>query len=166
MKARSRHRSLLLAFTFLFGASAGCPHPAKTTTQSPVQAASDPCASTDAMVQGTTPGSCTLAQRICLIAGDLPQSINQPDFLPQQSYARTWQPHLKAWEAQLDQIATEPTLESYARIARKKLELADASEDSRRSEVSGGDLVHALKLVAEHAAPLIPKPGLPCTIPQ
>jgi hypothetical protein len=105
------------------------------------------------MVNGATPKSCTLAQRICLLFDDLPSASRQPDFVPEASYLVRYRPHARAWLAELDELAKEPALSSYVLIARTKIELADASEADRRL------------VVEQNAAAVLPKPGLPCSLP-
>ena len=158
-----RQRFGLLGAVALF--LAGCPH-SPGPTKAATGTAGDACGNLEALLKGTTPGSCTVAQRICLIARDLPSTLSQPDFVPAAGYTARGQSHVSAWLTQLTEIAKEPALASYAQGARHKLEQVNASQHDRSLVVESGDLVYALKLLAQKAETAAPPIALDCQLPE
>ena len=158
-RLRAQRLAVLLALPLGLTA-AGCRHRVDRPTTS-AAATSDPCVTT-----GAARSSCTLAQRICLVAGDLPSTVGQPDFIPTASYTARWQSHVSAWLFQLTEIAKEPTIESYAQAARRKLEQVNASEHDRRLIIENGDLLYALKVLGQKAKTAVPPVELSCPLPE
>lgn len=146
------------------GATAACQHAAIKASPTGGEG-SDPCGSMEAVLRGAATSACTPAQRICLLVGDAPAAVAAPDFVPEAGYAARWQSHVQRWRTLLDELTKQPELESYVHAALRKIELLSGSERDRRLIVENGDLLHALQVLTEKAATLLPGPGLGCSPP-
>ena len=157
-------RFQLLQRAFLASAIlVGCHGPAARPGGT-VAAGADPCESIAAAMAGAKTSGCTLAQHLCLIVRDVPLVINQADFVPDKTYALSWQPHVSAWRTELAGVAQEAALAPYVQFTKQQLDWLDKSEKDRRLVVENGDLLHALRNLIGATKAIVPSPGLGCAL--
>lgn len=162
MKEKPRNgifASVLFASLFLIA----CPHQGSTDANSS-SADEKGCPDFAAAKKGTSTKGCTTAQRICLIASDLPKAIKQPDFLPDKEYASRYSKHVAVWNAELAEVAKTAGLESNVTAMKSRIDLLDGSETARRLIVENGDLLRDFSALADKAQRVLPAPGLGCTV--
>ncbi len=120
------------------------------------------CPAIAAALAGAGTEACSPAQRVCLVAGDLPATVARPDFVPASTFAR-YQANVTLWRAEAARIGALPALAADAQVLVDRLDLATSDEKVRKAIVESRDLQRDLRALAVSADREVGP--LPCPLP-
>jgi hypothetical protein len=164
--ARRRFYALFAALAAGALVGACCrPDPCKSPSAGGAPCDGGACPSMAAALAGASTDACSPPERLCLIAGDLPEIIKRADFVPAASYAASYRRRVSTWRALAARIGEDPALSGYVTSLDARLELVEQDEAARRVVVESGDLLGDLRALAEAMSEGASSPGLGCPLP-